>query len=236
MNEQYESIRLVIDRIKKHSLLQDISEEDIVDYTIDFLNIMGYPELFIDKIDTLRVDNYRAVLPCDFFEIIQVMPDKGPCMVESTDSFILYTERFKNNKKVPKNTFSNNSYKIQGNLIHFSFKEGDVILSYRAIATDGDGYPLLPSDRNFIIALELYIKYQAFTILFDMGKIQAAVLQNTDQEYNWAVGRCQTRSKSLSLGKAEALFNTYRTLLIKDREFSKGFKGTGYKETIRVQR
>lgn len=236
MNEQYESIRLVIDRLKRHPLLQDISEEDIVDYTVDFLNIMSCPELFIEKVDTLRAENYRAVLPCDFYEIIQIMPDKGPCMVESTDSFLLDTERFKNNKKVPKNTYSNNSYKIQGNLIHFSFKEGEVILSYRAVATDGDGYPLLPSDRNFITALELYIKYQAFTVLFDLGKISASVLQNAEQEYCWAAGRCQTRSKSLSLGKAEALFNTYRTLLIRDREFSKGFKGTGYKEIIRVQR
>lgn len=236
MNEQYENIRLVIDRLKRHPLLQDVSEEDIVDYTVDFLNIMGCPELFIEKVDTLEVENYRAVLPCDFYEIIQVKPEKGSCMIEATDSFIMDTEGYKNNKRAPKNTFSNNSYKIQGNMIHFSFREGKIDLSYRAVATDGEGYPLLPGDRNFIIALELYVKYQVLTVLFDLGKISAAVLQNADQECSWAAGRCQTKAKSLSLGKAEALFNTYRTLIIRDREFSKGFKGTGYKENIRVQR
>jgi hypothetical protein len=41
---------------------------------------------------------------------------------------------------------------------------------------DDEGYPLLPDEPTFLRALELYIKKQWFTILFDMNKISPAVL------------------------------------------------------------
>jgi hypothetical protein len=47
---------------------------------------------------------------------------------------------------------------------------------------------MIPDDSSFIRALELYIKKQVFTVLFDMGKIQQPVYNNVCQEYSFAVG------------------------------------------------
>ena len=108
-------------------------------------------------------------------------------------------------------------------------------MAYLAIATDSEGYPLLPDNSSYTRALELYIKKQWFTILFDLGKIGPAVLQNTQQEYAWAVGDCQSEFNRLSIDKAESFFNSWRTLILRDSEHRTGFRNNGTKEVLKLQ-
>ena len=119
------------------------------------------------------------------------------------------------------------TYKIQGNVIYTSIKEGDVELSYKAMPIDEEGYPLIPDNSKFSRALEAYIKKQWFTILFDMGKLQSGILQNTQQEYAWAVGACEADSHEFTMDKAETFFNSWRTLLMNTRRHSTGFINKG---------
>ena len=101
------------------------------------------------------------------------------------------------------------TYKIQGGFIFTSIKEGVIELSYQAIILDEEGYPVIPDNSKFLRALESYIKKQWFTILFDMGKIQAPVLQNVQQEYAWAVGACESEFQKLSIDKAKSLYKDW---------------------------
>jgi hypothetical protein len=43
---------------------------------------------------------------------------------------------------------------------------------------------MLPADRIFINALEWYIKYRYFTLLWEDGKIEDKRLENAKQEYS----------------------------------------------------
>ena len=115
------------------------------------------------------------------------------------------------------------TYKIQGNILYTSIDKCVVELSYKAIPIDEEGYPLIPDNSKFSRALEAYIKKQWFTILFDMGKLQGAILQNTQQEYAWAVGACESDTHNFTIDKAESFFNSWRSLTLKTREHSRGF-------------
>ena len=187
MAESYTNIRLILDKIMRHPLMQDISLETAVDYVVDFLRIVGVPSMFMEKTEIVEVKKYRAMLPCDYYQMIQVRKEGGPAFRYSSDSFHMSECKDSNGRDLADLT-----YKIQGNIIYTSIEEGEIELSYEAIATDSEGYPLLPDNSSFTRALELYIKKQWFTILFDLGKINPAVLQNVQQEYAWAVGDCQT--------------------------------------------
>ena len=68
------------------------------------------------------------------------------------------------------------TFKTQGQIIYTSFKTGNILVSYKAIPIDKDGFPLLIDNSAFLRALELYIKREIFTILFDENKISPAVL------------------------------------------------------------
>lgn len=125
------------------------------------------------------------------------------------------------------------TYKIQGGYIYTSIKEGVIELSYRAILIDNEGFPMIPDNSKFTRALEAYIKKQWFTILFDMGKLQPAVLQNTQQEYAWAVGACETEFQKMSLDKAESFYNSWTTLIPRTNEHYRGFVSNGVKQNLK---
>ncbi len=222
MAEQTTTIKLIMDKLLRNPLLSDITLETVVDYTVDFMRIVGTPRLFTQKVMELEVKEYKAPLPLDWYENIQIRFGEE-IFRYSSDTFHLSRNAI-NNLPTTEITFV-----VQGNYIHTSIESGTIELSYRAIDTDNMGYPLLPDNSNFTRALEAYVKMQYFTILFDLGKIQGAVYSNAQQQYAWAVGALETDMQRLDLSKAETFFNSYSTLLIRKNQFQRGFKGNGDK-------
>lgn len=217
MSAQYINIRKILDSIMRHPLLQDITLETAVDYTIDFMRIVGASEMFIEKTNIIEITKYRGALPVDFHQMIQVRDTKNgkPTFIYSGDSFHMSDD---------KGTLVNLTYKLQGNIIYTSIEEGEIEIAYYAINVDDCGYPLLPDNSSFTRALESYIKKQWFTILFDLGKISPAVLQNTQQEYAFNVGQCQNDMIRPSIDQMESICKTWRNLLVLPNEHSTGFK------------
>lgn len=221
----YISVREVLSRLLRHPLLQDLSTEAAIQYTLDFFAAMGLPNIYADKVTTICIDNFRGILPCDLIAINQVrLAKNGVCLRAMTDSF---------NGTHPDDN-GELSFKTQGSVIFTSFKTGDIELSYKAIPTDDDGLPLLPDNPVFLKTLELYIKKEWFTILFDMGKISPAVLQNTQQEYAFKAGQCNNEFIIPSVSEMEAFTRMYNTLVPRVNEFSKSFKHMGDREYIKL--
>ena len=54
MAEQYSSIKLILDKILRHPLMQDITLETAVDYCIDFMRIVGTPSIFEEKTEIIK--------------------------------------------------------------------------------------------------------------------------------------------------------------------------------------
>lgn len=229
----YINIREALSRVLRHPLLQDITLEQAVQYTIDFIGIFGMPKLYQDKEEVLHIEDFRAKLPCDLISINQIKECKtGVCLRSMTDNF-MPREQYDRNAgyKIPQEL----SFKTQGQVLYVSFKTGDVSVSYKAIPVDKDGFPLLIDNPVFLKALEAYIKREAFTILFDMGKITPAVLQNTQQQYAWLAGQLQSEFTIPSISEMESIKNSWCTLLQRTNEFSNGFKNNGDQEYIKLQ-
>lgn len=222
----YISIKEILSRLLKHPLLQDLSTEAAIQYTLDFISCMGLPNIYADKVTTICIDNFRGILPCDLIAINQVrLARNGVCLRAMTDNFNGTHSEDKGEL----------SFKTQGSVIFTSFKTGDIEISYKAIPTDDGGLPLLPDNPVFLKTLELYIKKEWFTILFDMGKISSAVLQNTQQEYAFKAGQCNNEFMIPSVSEMEAFTRMYNTLIPRVNEFSKSFRHMGDREYIKMQ-
>lgn len=203
----YISIRQILDDLLDDDMMKGLSLERAVDYAVKFIQKIGMPPIFEEKIAHIKIKNQRGILPCDFYEMVQVRGIHGPALVYSLGSFD------------DKNCFT---YKIQGNII-FTSKNEDIEISYRAIKVDDEGFPLIVDNGTFADALELFIKKRHFTNLFNSGKINQNVLQNTQQEYAWAVGQASTDLVRLSLDQMESFKNSWCTLLEKTRHHADGF-------------
>ena len=228
----YINIREVLSRILRHPLLQDVTLEQAVQYTIDFIGIFGMPRLYQDKEEILHIENFRAKLPCNCIQINQIKECKtGVCLRSMTDNF-MPREHYDRSAgyKIPQEL----SFKTQGQVLYVSFKTGDVSVSYKAIPVDKDGFPLLIDNPVFLKALEAYIKKEAFTILFDMGKIAPVVLQNTQQSYAWLAGQLQSEFTIPSISEMESIKNSWCTLIQRTSSFNDGFRNNGNQEYIKL--
>lgn len=213
MTTKHVSINTLIDRIKRHPLLKDISTESIIDYTMDFVELVGVPSMFVNGVSTIKVKDYRGQLPDNLVSIIQVR--EGKCIYNiSTDSFFLSDN----------NNEAGNTYKQQGGFIFLSKKEAEIEISYTAIPIGNDGVPLVPDNSSFLRAAEAYVKKMYFTILLDTGKIHPTVLQNAQQEYAWAVGDCQSEFNRLTIDEMHHLGNMWRGFTTGINKHKTGFK------------
>lgn len=232
----YISIKQVMSDLLDHPLLQDLTLERAINYAVHFIQIVGVPNGFEEKTALINIENYRGCLPCDYYEMIQVRTYKEgenyPRVFKYASDSFHYSNKKENNES--QNTWDL-TYKLQNSTIYTSIKEGAIEIAYYSIKVDKEGYPMIPENSSFIQALELYIKKKVFTILFDQGKISPAVLQNTQQEYAWAVGQAQRDLTMPTIDQMESISNMWTQLLQRNNEHSKGMKPLGRREYIRVQ-
>jgi hypothetical protein len=233
----YISIKQVLDNILAHPLLQDLSLERAVNYAIRFIRIVGCPVLFEDKVATVTINNYRGMLPCDCTKVVQVRLIDNNFYNGKSKAFRYSTDSFQDNRDetYQERTFIDNTYKIRGNIIHTTVREGTLEIAYQALPLDKDNYPLLFNNESFIRALELYIKKEWFTVLFDTGKITPAVLQNTQQEYGFAVKQCQSELVKPTIDQMESITNMWNTLIPRTKEHDNGFKTLGTREILKIK-
>lgn len=190
------------------------------------------PSIFLEKTAIVEINEHRGLLPCDFHEMIQVRTNLEKCGHYISGVFRYSTDNFHMSDKTHESP--DLTYKIQGRVIYTSIKEGTIEIAYRAIAVDDEGYPLIPDKSSFTRALELYIKKQCFTILFDLGKINQAVYANVQQEYAFAVAQAQSDLIRPSIDEMQSITNALNTLIPRVNEHSKGFITDGSMERIKL--
>lgn len=228
--ERYINIRQILDNLLHHPLLQDLSFERAINYAVDFIRIVGCPRIFNEKTVKLKVEDYRALLPCDYHKMIQVRT----CACGKTDTFRYSTDSFHMSEDKYCN-LPDLTYKIQGQVIFTSIKKGEIEIAYEAMSVDDEGYPLIPDNSSFSRALELYIKKECFTILFDLGKISPQVYNNTLQQYSWAVGQAQSELVKPTIDQMQAITNSWNTLIPRATSHATGFVTDGTMERLKVQ-
>lgn len=258
----YIRIEQIAEDLTEHPLLRDIPIDRIVNYAQEFIKKVGAPKLFYEKVAVIKIENYRGQLPCDFAEIIQVRgakdheeyvaatntfhmdhPDveKKPVRDWNAPAPIQPAPIDKNNPPVSmkccppmeRDLMLLPTYKIQGNMIFSSRKNCDVEIAYRGIPIDENGWPMFPDNAEFIGALEAYIKVQRFVIFFDMGQINANVLNNAQQDYAWKVGQAQVGLIRPTLDEMETITNIWHNLIPNMTAHRNGFATLHNKEYIK---
>ena len=219
---RYTSIRRVLDDLLDHPMLQDLTLEQVVRHVLRFMAIHGYPKLYQDKQEKVEIHEFRGVLPCDCIKVIQVKDlQLNVCMRHMTDTF------------KPPYPPGEPAFKTENRIIFTSFPEGRVLVAYKAIPVDDDGYPMLIDNEVYLGALEAYIKKKVFTVKFDTGKISAGVLQNAQTDYAVLSKELQVEFTTPSYSEAEAMARQYQTMILNVRSFDRGFADLGNREYLR---
>ena len=212
---QYTTIQTLLARLTLHSLLADLTMEQVVMYTLDFIRIVGLPQFFFDKEIEVEVEEYKALLPPDIVSIEDVRDiNKNRSLHKSSNNF---------------DPAGGNGYKVKGQFIFIGEPKAKLKILYKSIPVDEFGFPLLLDDPLYLKALELYIKKERFTVLFDMGEIRGDVLTLAQQQCAWAIGQVTTKLKMPSTAEWEAIMNMCNRTITRTQEFSNSFANMGDK-------
>ncbi len=221
---EYINIRELLSRVLRHPLLQDFNLEQAIQYTKDFIDTFGFPELYNHKEACVDINNFRGELPCDCISIDMVKECKTNIPLRSM------TSAFNPGGKYYNHLQQEPQYKVQNRIIITTFPKGKVKIAYKAIPVDEEGLPLLIDNSLYLKALELYVKCHLFTVLFDLGKISPQVLTHTEQEYSWAAGQLEEEFKIPSEAEMQTITNMLNQMIRRENEFYREYGSLGNKE------
>lgn len=225
---EYINIRELLSRVLRNKLLQEFTLEEAIQYVLDFIGIFGFPKLYEDKEADIPICEYRGKLPCDLISIDMVKDCKTNIPLRSmTGAFNPGGKYYHHLKHEPQ-------FKTQNRTIIVSFPEGMVHIAYKAIPVDDEGMPLLINNAKYLKALELYVKCQMFTALFEEGRITDKVLYHAEQEYGWAAGQLAEEFKTPSESEMESITNMLNQIIPRRDEFMHRYERLGNREFIRV--
>lgn len=221
---KYINIREVLSRILRHKLLQEFTLEQAIQYVIDFMGIFGFPELYEHKETIVDICDYKGQLPCDLVEVEMLVDYKTNIPLRSMTSVFNPGNKYYNHLQ------QEPQFKIQNRVLFVTFPKGKVKLAYKAIPVDDEGLPMIVDNSKYLKCLELYIKCQLFTELFELGKISQQVLQHTEQEYDWAAGQLSEEFKTPSVAEMQTITNMMNQMIVRKDEFYNRFERLGNKE------
>lgn len=92
LNGKYTNVQTILDELyRDNGYTIEVPWQDVVEWIFDSMELIRAKTQYIDRKICLTIDNYRAVLPCDFHRIIQAAGSFGGCypfaMLESTNTF-----------------------------------------------------------------------------------------------------------------------------------------------------
>lgn len=218
------NIRELLSRVLRHKLLQEFTLEQAIQYVKDFIDTFGFPELYKHKEAFIDICDYQGTLPCDLISIEMVVDCKTDIPLRSM------TGVFNPGGKYYNHLQQEPQYRTQNKILWVTFPEGTVKIAYKAIPVDDEGLPLLVENSKYMKCLELYVKCQLFTNLFEEGKINERVLNHTEQEYSWAAGQLSEEFKTPSEAEMQSITNMLNQMIVRKDDFYNRYERLGNKE------
>ena len=108
---------------------------------------------------------------------------------------------------------SASTYTVNNNYIFTSFNSGKVMMSYLAIPTDEEGYPLIPADEWWRQAVQYEIAYKIAFKLFMQSNITDKAFQLIERERDWKVAQAVNKTKTPSIDEMESFKNQWLKLI-----------------------
>lgn len=147
------SSKVVISKLYRDLFLEDPSYEyDFIEWMGEALSFIGAATQLVQEEEDLIVTSFRADLPTNLVVLNQVKmkteEDKWKLISYNPTTFKPHEDDFDNLYVSTEEYFT-----LKPNYVYTSFEEGELKISFKQIAVDEDGYPLIPDNQYFKEAL-----------------------------------------------------------------------------------
>lgn len=178
------------------------------DYIGEALNLIKAPACFFFQIEKFQVKDKQLTLPCGIKKIDQV--SRGGQILSRLNATFLNDTRL--------------GFRENGNRLVFNFRQGEIEMRYTAALLDEEGFPLVPDDPAFNLALFYYIEKNYRYPDYIAGRIAPAIYQDIETQWQWYCGQAYAVSVAPGLSQIEAAKDSWLRLRTQPHHAKNGFK------------
>ena len=249
VNGNMVSLGTVMWKVMKYPLCEEMTYEEAAEYAMEFLRLIGAPSAHENKLYSVDLVNYKAPIPCDILSIqgVRYLDSSDPetvhasrfiAMREATDIYHFDPNEHENEQDTEFNLRGNHrrsefTYKLQNGVIFTSMRDGCIEMAYKGIATDEDGFPLIPDNEKVAIAMEYYILCRYLEPFYLMGKITDKAFEYIQQKRYFYMPSAFTALQMPNADLLESTMNGINRLILSTTMHEKFYKKLGEKERLR---
>jgi len=231
LNTKYTSIEEILERIRREFGFEDVYADDVREWIWDVMGFMAVPQMFIEKIADVTVENWRAPLPVDLYSLTEhMLRDKGTGYVlrksanlfQQSDQIDLSAVRVNVDGEsvvsdddiisdgtqyasiiVPDHDYADYTYTISNNHIFTNVKEIELEMRYTAFPIDDRMFPLIPDDPKVIRAVVWYVGERLAFKMMLSDKLSERKYEMIKQDYLFNVASAKTKAHTMDLAEME---------------------------------
>lgn len=210
MNSKYVKIDEIIEAVFRDQPFaeNDFQWGDAATWIGDLLQLMKIPMAMQHKVCKLTIENYKAELPDDLFQIETFKEHHSDIMMKySGDPYFQHT--ICDDSACLTCICPDEKYKFQvnNNYVFTAFEEGEVDIAYYAIPVDDKGFPLIPDEEAIKRAFQWEIAYKLAYREWINDRLTGDKFRYIEQQRNWYVGKAMNTPKVPDINKMEAIKN-----------------------------
>lgn len=217
------SLKNIMWRVSTHPLMGDMNINDAAMYALEAIRLIGAPTSFENKLRTVSISEYKGRVPKDLINL-RGMKHIQSNKVINYASDIYHGNHCLDDFKDGCDMNSNLTYSMESEVIKTSFKEGDILISYKSLATDDDGFPMIQDNPQNVQAIRYHIMYSHLEPFYDIGKISDKAFNRISQNRDWYIGAAQSSMVLSNIDHLETTMRAINRLIVPDDMHSDGFK------------
>jgi hypothetical protein len=232
------SLSSIVWKVMKNPMVADLAYEEAAEFALEFIRLIGAPLVFSDVItEPIKITMYKASLPDNLLYVKGIRYMDENCDDNSIQNSVALSHAtdIYHSGSMPNcsNEFQGYTYVIDKGIIKTSLEEGYLVVSYKGLALDENGYPLIPDDEPFKIGLEYYILHRYLEPMYLMGKITDKAFGYIEQKRHFYTARASNSLQMPDVDHMESIMNGLNRIVINDTAQKDFFRTYGSKETTK---
>ena len=200
---KFTSIKEIIEGVYRDTQIhEELDIWDVIEWGGEALELIGAGLAYEELVAELCVKEHRAPLPCNL-HISDSVSYLGNPLKQCTGTFgaisttpTSTSTNVIDGKQVDKDNFpmqgnmpngGQDCYYMNDNFIITSFESGCILLAFRGIKVDHEGYPMVPDNISYKKALKSYITMMIDRIGWRKGQMPEAVYRDSQRDWEWYV-------------------------------------------------
>ncbi len=161
------------------------------------------------------------------------VPNAEIAMIKATDVYHSGSQMYDSLNPHYRREDQGFTYIVEKGIIKTSVEGGYVVISYKGLALDEFGYPLIPDKEEFILGLEYYILHRFMEPLWIAGKVSDKAFSYVEQKRHFYFGSAHTGLNMPDSDKMESIMNGINRLIPNTTGHRDFFRNYGVREQIK---